>query len=532
MLHWVQRSGFDAIGDVGSRAKEHAFSQNLKRMTTVHSSQDTGLYHILTKGAPERLLTLCYSIHIDGQDVPLTEQHHDSVNQAIKSLAAKGLRVVALADRMIPDGHLLDREEAEKELVFVGLLGIMDPPRDDVAPAVRLLEQAGIRTVMVTGDNPDTAFHVAQSVGIVHPGDRPEASVIAGEELSRHMPKFPAGIGPKQKEQILDDGIDKLPENFLERIRKVEVFARVEPEHKDFIVRALQRAGQIVGFTGDGVNDALALRKSDVGFSMGNGTDVAREAGDVILTDSRFGTIPKAVEEGRNVIDRIRLYLSYILSGNGCEVGVFVAAYAVGLDIPLTALVLLVINFATDSFPALAMAFEPGENDVMRRPPRRRGVPFIDRTMWVHIGVQTVVATVVIMAVYWYFYPASVTNSPEAALGLAMARSAAFMTYIFQKLYRAFTARSLTRGLMEIGVFRNPWTVGAVAISMSIALLAVYVPVVNESLGLAPLSLNHLGICALAGLLPPIAEELTKPFVRTRVPQSTLAVEPTPARVA
>lgn len=514
LLHWVESSGFDSAGDIGIRAKEHPFSQSLKRMTTVHAGDSAGLYHILTKGSPEHLLELCHLIHIDGQDVPLSEQYKSAMNAAIKSLAAKGLRVVALADRSSSDGHVLSRDNAEQQLTFVGLLGIMDPPRDDVAPAVKTLEQAGIRTVMVTGDNPDTAFHIAKSVGIVDPSDEPETSVIVGEELSRHLPKFPTGIGPKEKEKILDDGVDNLPEKFLERLRRVEVFARVEPEHKDFIVRALQRAGQIVGFTGDGVNDALALRKSDVGFSMGNGTDVAREAGDVILTDSRFGTIPKAVEEGRNVIDRIRLYLSYILSGNGCEVGVFVAAYAMGFDIPLTALVLLVINFATDSFPALAMAFEPGESDVMSRPPRRRGVPFIDRTMWIHIGVQTVVATVVIMAVYWYFYPVAKPGVQQADLGLAMARSAAFMTYIFQKLYRAFTARSLTRGLFEIGVFRNPWTVGAVAISLSIALVSVYVPVVNDALRLAPLSLQNLGICALAGLLPPIAEELTKPFVR------------------
>ena len=256
---------------------------------------------------------------------------------------------------------------------------------------------------------------------------------------------------------------------------------------------------------------------------MGNGTDVAREASDVVLMDSRFGTIPNAVEEGRNVLHRIRLYLSYILSGNGCEVGAFVVAYALNIPIPLTALVLLVINFATDSFPALAMAFEAGEKNVMLRKPRRRGEPFINRVMWIHIGVQTVVATVVIMGVYYYCL--RVIN-----VELEMARSAAFMTYISQKLYRAFTARSLTQNVWEIGFLANKYSLAAVAVSLSIALFFVYVPVVNEAVGMTALQANLLLIGAVVGLLPPITEEITKFFLKEQVPM-TLSEANVPANV-
>jgi len=500
LSRWVELSGFKVSGDVMERTVEHQFDQSLKRMTTVHRSDSGEHGHILTKGAPEQILKICHKIHLGGQDLPLTEAHIKTIDDAIRELASQGLRVIAIADRLHPNAHSLERSAAEEELTFVGLLGIMDPPRSDVAAAVVKLDQAGVRTVMVTGDNPITAYYVAKMVGIIKDDMPFDKAVITGEELSQLANPTPA---------------------FLSRLHSVRVFARVTPDHKAQILDAIRKEGYIVGMTGDGVNDAIALRQSDVGFAMGNGTDVAREASDVILMDSRFGTIPNAVEEGRNVLHRIRLYLSYILSGNGCEVGVFVVAYALGWDIPLTALVLLVINFATDSFPALAMAFEAGEENVMTKPPRKRNMPFINKVMWGHIWVQTVVATIVIMAVYYYALarnPAYFGNrkSIEDALPdlLAFARSAAFMTYIWQKLFRGFTARSMTRSLFDIGPFRNPWTIGAVALSLAISLFFVYVPGVNKAMGLAPLDATWMGITVLVGLIPPIVEEISKPFLR------------------
>lgn len=521
LLQWISSSGFERTGDVGDRVTEHPFSQNLKRMTTIHQSPADGRYHILTKGAPERLLELCHQVHVNGKDVPLGTSEKAAVETAIAELAGRGLRVIAVADRVAPNAQALERHEAEAELTFVGLFAIMDPPRVDVAPAVATLDKAGIRTVMVTGDNSLTAYHVAKMVGIVHEGDPLEKVVISGHDLNQYMPAFPPGAKPKEKEELLEQALDKLPEAFVQRLRNVEVFARVEPAHKDFIVRALQRAGLIVGFVGDGVNDAIALRQSDVGFAMGNGTDVAREASDVILMDSRFGTIPNAVEEGRNVLHRIRLYLSYILSGNGCEVGVFVVAYALGWSIPLTALVLLVINFATDSFPALAMSFEAGEQNVMTKMPRKREMPFINRVMWGHIWIQTIVATVVIMGVYYYalrvagyFDLATPLKGKELDDLLAMPRAAAFMTYIWQKLFRGFTARSMTRSLFSIGPFTNHWSIGAVLLSLAISLFFVYVPGVNTAMGLAALDGTMMAITCLVGLIPPIVEEISKPFLR------------------
>jgi Ca2+-transporting ATPase len=497
MLRWVENSGFQAVGDVASRDVEHEFDQSLKRMTTVYKAEDDGHHHILTKGAPEKVLDLCHKIHENGQDLPLDAAKKKAVEAAILELAGKGLRVLALADRIAPDGHKLSREEAETQLTLVGLLGIMDPPRPDVAPAVAKLVNAGIRTVMVTGDNPITAYQIAKMVGIIQHDMPFDQAVITGDELSE---------------------LDNPTPKFLQRLHTVRVFARVTPQHKASIVQAMRKEGFIVGMTGDGVNDAIALQDSDVGFAMGNGTDVAREASDVVLMDSRFGTIPNAVEEGRNVLHRIRLYLSYILSGNGCEVGAFVIAYAIGIPIPLTALVLLIINFATDSFPALAMAFEEGEKNVMEQPPRKRGVPFINSTMWLHIGVQTVAATAVIMGVYYYAlhtlgYFTEADEVKKQSI-LEVARAAAFMTYISQKLFRAFTARSMTRNIWEIGVFKNGWTIAAVFTSLAISLFFVYTPVVNKAMGLAALDLRWIGIVTVAGLFCPIAEEITKLFVK------------------
>ena len=501
LSRWVELSGFRVAGDVMERTVEHEFDQSLKRMTTIHRSDSDDRGHILTKGAPEQILKICSDIHLDGKDVPLNDKHIQTVNEAIRQLASEGLRVIAVADRIAHGAHTLTRSVAEEALTFVGLLGIMDPPRPDVAAAVAKLDHAGIRTVMVTGDNPITAYYVAKMVGIIK-NDMPfDEAVITGEELSQ---------------------LENPTPKFLSRLHSVRVFARVTPDHKAQILDAIRKEGFIVGMTGDGVNDAIALRQSDVGFAMGNGTDVARQASDVILMDSRFGTIPNAVEEGRNVLHRIRLYLSYILSGNGCEVGAFVVAYLLGWDIPLTALTLLVINFATDSFPALAMAFEAGEVNVMSKPPRKRNVPFINRVMWGHIWIQTVVATIVIMGVYYYalsqdpeYFSARKSMAPEAlAALLATARSAAFMTYIWQKLFRGFTARSMTRSLFEIGVFTNKWTLGAVALSMAISLFFVYMPGVNTAMGLAPLDISMMLTACLVGLIPPIVEEFSKPFLR------------------
>ena len=488
LLRWTEQLDSGASRTIGARVVEHEFSQSLKRMTTVHQSERDGYHYILTKGAPEHVLKLCRRIHWDGQDRPLEDHHQRLIHKATTELASRGLRVIALADNFIALGDELKREDVEADLTFVGLVGIMDPPREDVAPAVAKLTAAGIRTVMITGDNPVTAYHIAKTVGLIPEDISLEQAVITGADLAALQ--------------------DPTPE-FLQRLHNTYVFARVTPQHKAQIVQALREAGFIVGMTGDGVNDAVALKESDIGFAMGNGTDVAREASDVVLMDSRFGTIPNAVEEGRNVLYRIRLYLSYILSGNGCEVGALILAYALDLPIPLTAVVLLVINFATDSFPALAMAFEPGEKDVMKQSPRRREEPFINRPMWIHITVQTIVATLLIIGMYYYLLEVVGTS-------LEVARGAAFMTYICQKLYRAFTARSMTRNIWEIGLFRNPWTIGAVIISLSIALFVVYTPVINEAVGMAAVNLWILLVIAPVGLLAPLAEEITKLFLKRR----------------
>ncbi|MEK6851130.1 MAG: cation-translocating P-type ATPase, partial [Candidatus Thermoplasmatota archaeon] len=351
------------------------------------------------KGAPERVLEKCSRILLNGQVRPLAAEERDDLLEENESLALDGLRVLAFAYRELPAGlHDLSEEALERDLVFLGLAGMMDAPRPDAIRAIQECKDAGIEVVMITGDQKLTAVAVAREMGILGEGE----AALTGEEL---------------------DALDR--EEFESSVERVRVYARVNPEHKLRIVDAFKRQGQVVAMTGDGVNDAPALKKADLGIAMGiTGTDVAKESADMILTDDNFASIVHAVEEGRVVYDNIRKFVRYMLSTNSGEVLLIFVAALLGMPLPLIPIQILWVNLITDGFPALALGVEPEEKGVMARKPRRPKESILSGGLGTHIlwvGVLMVVGT---LGLYAAFLPGGVIP-PD---GLRHPRTIAFLT--------------------------------------------------------------------------------------------------------
>ena len=372
---------FERVGEV-------PFSSKRKLMTTIHTdAQSRERLLVFTKGAPDILLARCSQELVGGESRPLAAERRSEILQTNEELAGEALRTLGVAFRSLPAGAFeadeVD-ERVEQDLVFAGLIGMIDPPREEAKEAVARAKAAGIRPMMITGDHPKTAAVIAEELGITEDG-----RALTGAEL------------------------EKMPEQMLDRtVREVSVYARVNPEHKLRIVKALQREGAIVAMTGDGVNDAPALKTADIGVAMGvTGTDVSKEAADMILADDNFATIVAAVEEGRAIFSNIRKFLRYLLSSNIGEVmtmffGVLLAdaiglgAQAGGLALPLLATQILWINLVTDGAPALALGVDPADAGVMTKPPRPRGEGVITRGMWsgiLCVGVIMAVGTLLVL---------------------------------------------------------------------------------------------------------------------------------------
>ncbi|MRR31683.1 HAD family hydrolase, partial [bacterium] len=356
----------DRLEDHFPRVGEIPFSSERRRMSTVHRKGDflpveverpvAGIFNVenpyvlFVKGGVDSLLGVTSQVWVDGVIQPLDEHWSARVEAANNRLAQQGLRVLGVAFRVLADhecplpGEPWNlNESAESNLVLVGLLGLLDPPRAEVKEAVKICREAGIRPVMITGDHPLTALQIARMLNIASSGDR----VLTGQELDQLS-----------------------PEAFRETVESVSVYARVSPEHKLRIVEALQNQGQVTSMTGDGVNDAPALRKADIGVAMGiTGTDVSKEAASMVILDDNFATIVNAVEEGRRVYENVRKFIRYTLGSNAGEILVVFFTPFLGMPIPLTPLQILWMNLVTDGFPGLALTTEPPERDIMRRPP-------------------------------------------------------------------------------------------------------------------------------------------------------------------
>jgi magnesium-transporting ATPase (P-type) len=470
-LSETREARFERVGEV-------PFSSERRLMSTLEADLEGALgIAVVTKGAPDVLLSRCTAERVGGDVRPLTDARRNDVLATVDRLAEGAWRTLAVAYRPLPaDEHPSADESLERELVYLGTVGIIDPPRPEVKTAIAEAAAAGIRTIMITGDHPGTAARIAGDLGIVEPGSR----ALTGAEL-----------------ESLDE--DRLRED----VQEVSVFARVAPEHKLRIVGALQAEDHIVAVTGDGVNDAPALKAADIGVAMGvTGTDVAKEAADMVLADDNFATIVTAVREGRAIFSNIRKFLRFLLSSNIGEVftmffGVLLAG-VIGLDdtgeavaVPLLATQILWINLLTDSAPALALGVDPPPSDVMRRPPRRLTDRVIDAEMWRGIlWVGLVMSIVTLVALDLRLAGGLLGGSGD----IDEARTMAFTTLVLAQLFNCFNARSDRRSAFH-KLFTNPLLWGAVALSAALQVAVVQLPFLNDAFGTTPLSLDDWLIC-------------------------------------
>lgn len=461
---------FERVGEV-------PFSSERKLMSTIHQDahhQERLL--VFTKGAPDVLLARCTHELVGQEARPLTQARREAIRAVNEHLAGEALRILGVAFRSLPldalRGDIDDR--IEHELVFLGLVGMIDPPRSEVKEAVARAKNAGIRPIMITGDHPQTAIAIAREL------DLADGRAVTGAELVN-----------------MDD------KTLEATVREVSVYARVNPEHKLKIVQALQRNGDIVAMTGDGVNDAPALKMADIGVAMGiTGTDVSKEAADMILTDDNFASIVAAVEEGRSIFANIQKFLRFLLSSNIGEVMTMffgiVLAGVIGLTgegeelvLPLLATQILWINLVTDGLPALALGIDPANPNVMKQRPHRRGSRVITGRMWggiVYVGVIMAVGTLLVL-------DAGLPGGLIAGKGnLLYAQTMAFTTLVLFQLINVFNARSDIRSAF-LDLFQNGWVWGAVLMSLLLHLLVIYLPFMQRAFSTVPLSLTDWLIC-------------------------------------
>jgi P-type Ca2+ transporter type 2C len=483
-----------------ARIGEVPFSSERKLMSTVHTdAKREECLVVFTKGAPDILLSRCRQEWAGDGPRPLTEERRAAIRAVNEQLAGEALRTLGIAYRPVPREALRGPEavsdELERDLVFLGLVGMIDPPREEAREAVAVAKGAGIRPVMITGDHPRTAAAIAVELGIAQ-----EETAVTGTELDR------------QSDEALRT-----------TVREVSVYARVNPEHKLRIVDALQANGAVVAMTGDGVNDAPALKTADIGVAMGiTGTDVSKEAADVVLTDDNFATIVAAVGEGRTIFANIQKFLRYLLSSNIGEVltmflGVLLAS-RLGLTAasneavvaPLLATQILWINLATDGPPALALGIDPADPDVMRQPPRPPGSPVITREMWLGIlFVGLVMAAGTLLVLDAALPGGLIHGSGDMRYG----RTMAFTTLVLFQIFNVFNARSDTRSAFE-GLFHNRWLWGALALSVLLQFAVVSLPFLQQAFDTVPLHPGDWLVCALVASSVLWLRELSKAVQR------------------
>ncbi len=477
------------------RVAEVPFTSERKRMTTVHETRvpptETNApwrdapYVAFAKGAIDSLLDITGRVWVGDEAVPLDEELVERINSANADMAANGQRVLGVAFRTldaVPQSG--SQEQIEEDLTFIGLVGMLDPPRPEVREAVAKCRTAGIRPVMITGDHPLTAKHIAIELGIA----QPESPTITGSELAQMS-------------------VDQLEE----RVEDVPVYARVSPEHKLNIVTALQDKGQIVAMTGDGVNDAPALKKADIGVAMGiTGTDVSKEAADMVLLDDNFATIVAAVEEGRVIFDNIRKFIRYTLSSNTGELFVMLLAPLLGMPLPLVPLQILWINLVTDGLPGLALAIEPGEPGVMRRSPFRPEESIFSRGLGGQILWVGALMGAVSLAMGWYSW--DLAGRPAVGgHGVAVHwRTMLFTTLVLAQMGNALALRSNRESIFALGFLSNPSMLGAIGLTFVLQLALIYVPFLQGIFSTAALSWWELLISLAASSIVFFAVELDK----------------------
>jgi len=492
----------ESLNNAYPRSAEVPFDSERKRMVTVHEvkspdkkdlspfdgKQKQESYVIAVKGAPDVVLNLCNRVHnMDNTVGKLTDKKKEQISAANDAMTKDALRVLGMAYRVVSaKPEEVDSESLEKDLIFAGLVGMIDPAREEVKPALLKALGAGIRTIMITGDYPNTAKAIAQSIGLLRPG---------------HKVRTGAEVNDMSDKQLQDE------------VGEIDVFARVSPEHKMRIVNALRAKDQVVAMTGDGVNDAPAIKAADIGIAMGiTGTDVAKETADMVLTDDNYASIVSAVEQGRVIYSNIRKFVYFLISCNMAEIMIiflptmfgrflFPKAAALGLLSPLEPIQLLWLNLVTDGAPALALGTEKGDPDIMEQKPRPAKEPIINRPMLVGVIVQTIAITVTTLIAFKVGL-----NQPDPRY----AETLAFATLVFSELIRAFTVRSERYPILKVGIFSNKWMNWAVLGSAALMLLVMYVPFLQKIFNTVSLGWAEWRLIIPLFLIPSIVAEAIK----------------------
>ncbi|MCF0149096.1 MAG: calcium-translocating P-type ATPase, SERCA-type [Clostridium sp.] len=438
-----------------SRTFDIPFDSNRKMMSVIVKEGNKEVCYM--KGAPERVIERCTHILENGVVKPLTHQKKRQVASYIEAMSNRALRCIASAYK---ETGLIRGEDLEKDLIFLGVAGSIDPPRVEVRDAVLKCKLAGIQPVMITGDHKNTALAIAKSINICNTDDQ----AITGEEI----------------EKISD-------EELIKKVKNIRVFARVSPHHKLRIVKAFKKQNNIVAMTGDGVNDAPAIKEADIGIAMGiSGTDVTKEAASMVLMDDNFATIVSAVEEGRIIYDNIRKFIRYLLSCNLGEVLTMFLASIFYLPNPLTPIQILFVNLATDGLPAIALGVDPPDKDIMMQQPRQKGESIFARGLWSKIVIRGCLIGVCTLLAFM--------TGRLYGMDLATCRTIALITLVMSQLLHVFECRSERHSIFEIKVFSNPYLVGAVLVSISMVLAILYIPFLANVFNTIPLSLGQWAI--------------------------------------
>ncbi|NDP22529.1 MAG: cation-translocating P-type ATPase [Paludibacter sp.] len=477
------------------RTSELSFDSDRKLMSTL--CEENEKLTVYTKGAIGNLIKISTQVLENGKVIPMTEAHKKRYLDATEKMSDSALRTLGVAYK--PVDSIIEGAEMEKDLILIGLVGMIDPPRAEVKESIQKAKLAGITTIMITGDHKNTAFAIARELGMAESIEQ----AITGEEL--------------------DDFSD---EELTEKIVNYRVFARVSPEHKVKIVHALKSHDNIVSMTGDGVNDAPSLNAADIGVAMGiTGTDVAKAASDMILMDDNFATIVSAIEQGRNIYSNIKKSVIFLLTCNLGEVIAMFVTLLIGLQAPLIATQLLWINLITDSFPAIALGMDPGNPDVMKEKPRDAKESFFAGGAGFHLILGGMLIGALTIAAFWFGYyehgysPFDNT-APENTV--ENARTMAFMTLVMCQLFFSLAVRNHSKSIFQIGIFSNKYLVGAIILGVLLQLIVISVPFMQRAFHLQMLDLEGWIIAISLGLIPLLVNEIVKIFIRARIKRANV----------
>ena len=485
LLEFAKKMGYTAANyqQDHTRISECPFNSDRKLMTVQIKNRNS--FEIYSKGAVSNLLEISSYVLLQGKVLPISNAHKNNILKNTDEMSSEALRTLGIAYKL--EKTEIEDLGMENDLIFLGVVGMIDPPREEVKTSIIKAKNAGVTPIMITGDHKNTAFAIAKELGIT----KNLEETISGVEMD-----------------LLTDS------QFKTAVGKYRVFARVSPKHKVDIVKALKEQGNIVSMTGDGVNDAPSLNSADIGVAMGiSGTDVAKDAADIILTDDNFATIVVAIEEGRNIYKNIKSAVMYLLTSNFGEVICLSIALILGWELPLIATQLLWINLLTDSLPAIALGLEPGDPEVMLQKPRDPNKSFFADGAWKHAIFGGIEIALITLAAFWYGYyvnnsaPYSDDSSTET---LNFARTMAFMTIIFSQLLYSLAFRNETKSIFKIGFFANLYILGAIFLGFLLQVLLLKIPILMNAFRLHPLSWDHWMIVIGLGSLPLILNEIYK----------------------